>query len=105
MMSSTKAMGVMNQQMNMGSMQKLAAAYARESAKAEMTSEMMDETFDDIFEGDDEMEGNVMDQIYDEIGLSISDAAPSAPTNVRTREAAIEEPKDIETRLASLRSL
>lgn len=79
MMRTTSAMAVMNKQMNVAGMQKLAAAYEGESTKAAMGAEIMDDVYDSVFEDNAEEESNVMNQIYDEIGLECARAAPAAP--------------------------
>ena len=79
MAKTSMAMGTMNQQMNVGSIQHMANKFETESTKMSIKSEMMDDVYDSVFEGDEEKESDIMNQIYDEIGLDYAQSAPAAP--------------------------
>lgn len=79
MAKTSMAMGTMNQQMNIRTIQQMANTFETESTKMSMKSEMMDEVYDSVFEGDEEKESDIMNQIYDEIGLDYAQSAPAAP--------------------------
>lgn len=46
---------------------------------------------DDVFEGDEEVEGELMDKIYDEIGLDIGTRAAAAPSTHHEQEAEVDD--------------
>ena len=50
MRGATKAMGLMNKQMNMSALQKIMREFERQNERMEMTSEMMGDAIDDAFE-------------------------------------------------------
>jgi len=50
MRGATKAMGVMNKQMNLPALTKIMRDFERQNEKMEMTSEMMGDAVDDAFE-------------------------------------------------------
>lgn len=70
----TKAMGQMNRQMNLPSLQKIMQEFERQNEKMEMTSEIMGDTIDDALEGDEEEEESeeLVNQVLDEIGIDIN---------------------------------
>lgn len=83
MAKTSLAMGAMNRQMNVTGIQKVAQRYEMESTKMEMRNEIVDDVYDSIFEGNEQEESTIMNQIYDEIGLEYSAAAPTAPSKLR----------------------
>jgi hypothetical protein len=70
----TKAMGQMNRQMNLPSLQKIMQEFERQNEKMEMTSEVMGDAIDDALEGDEEEEETeeLVNQVLDEIGIGIN---------------------------------
>lgn len=70
----TKAMGQMNRQMNLPSLQKIMQEFERQNERMEMTSEVMGEAIDDALEGDEEEEETeeLVSQVLDEIGIDIN---------------------------------
>ena len=69
----TKAMGQMNRQMNLPSLQKIMQEFERQNEKMEMTMEVMGDAVDDALEGDEEEEETeeLVSQVLDEIGIDI----------------------------------
>lgn len=70
----TKAMGQMNRQMNLPSLQKIMQEFERQNEKMEMTSEVMGDAIDDALEGDEEEEETeeLVSQVLDEIGIDMN---------------------------------
>nr|DAD44316.1 TPA_asm: hypothetical protein HUJ06_002546 [Nelumbo nucifera] len=67
----TKAMGQMNRQMNLPSLQKIMQEFERQNEKMEMVTEVMGDAIDDALEGDEEEEETeeLVNQVLDEIGI------------------------------------
>lgn len=70
----TKAMGQMNRQMNLPSLQKIMQEFERQNEKMELVSEVMGDAIDDALEGDEEEEETeeLVNQVLDEIGIDIN---------------------------------
>lgn len=70
----TKAMGQMNRQMNLPSLQKIMQEFERQNERMEMTSEVMGDAIDDALEGDEEEEETeeLVNQVLDEIGIDVN---------------------------------
>ena len=70
----TKAMGQMNRQMNLPSLQKIMQEFEMQNEKMEMVTEVMGDAIDDALEGDDEEEETegLVSQVLDEIGIDIN---------------------------------
>jgi len=70
----TKAMGQMNRQMNLPSLQKIMMEFERQNERMELTSEVMGDAIDDALEGDEEEEETeeLVNQVLDEIGIDIN---------------------------------
>jgi len=70
----TKAMGQMNRQMNLPSLQKIMQEFERQNEKMEMVTEVMGDAIDDALEGDEEEEEteDLVNQVLDEIGIDIN---------------------------------
>jgi len=114
----TKSMKKMNKKMNIQSLSKLIQEYEVQNQKTEMTGEIMDDLFDDAFEGDNEAEEDeIVNQVLDEFGISLSGdllTAPDAPVTQGQAEASKPQPvaaseeddaavNDLEARLNNLR--
>ncbi|XP_050234545.1 vacuolar protein sorting-associated protein 2 homolog 1-like [Mercurialis annua] len=78
----TKAMGQMNRQMNLPSLQKIMMEFERQNEKMEMVTEVMGDAMDDALEGDDEEEETeeLVNQVLDEIGININNELVNAPS-------------------------
>ena len=70
----TKAMGQMNRQMNLPSLQRIMQEFERQNEKMELVSEVMGDAIDDALEGDEEEEetDDLVNQVLDEIGIDIN---------------------------------
>ena len=70
----TKAMGQMNRQMNLPSLQKIMLEFERQNEKMELTTEVMGDAIDDALEGDEEEEETeeLVNQVLDEIGIDVN---------------------------------
>ena len=105
-----KALKTMNSKFQLPELQKIMAEFARENEKAELTQEMMGDVMDDALgDADDEAEADeVVNQILDELGVSMAKDLNTIPSNDISKEK-IEEQKDptmdeLEARLNNLRN-
>ncbi|KAL6224235.1 PREDICTED: vacuolar protein sorting-associated protein 2 homolog 1 [Fragaria vesca subsp. vesca] len=117
----TKAMGQMNRQMNLPSLQKIMQEFERQNEKMELTTEVMGDAIDDALEGDEEEEetDDLVNQVLDEIGITVNQelvnapsasvAAPAARGKVAQVEAAAPDDggidSDLQARLDNLRKM
>ncbi|GMP62709.1 hypothetical protein CsSME_00024702 [Camellia sinensis var. sinensis] len=117
----TKAMGQMNRQMNLPSLQKIMQEFERQNEKMEMVTEVMGDAIDDALEGDEEEEETeeLVSQVLDEIGIDIKSellnapssavAAPAANNQVAQAEATGSDDtgidSDLQARLNNLRKM
>ncbi|KAI9102893.1 hypothetical protein K1719_023332 [Acacia pycnantha] len=86
----TKAMGQMNRQMNLPSLQSIMQEFERQNEKMELTSEVMGDTIDDVLEDDEEEEEKeeLVNQVLDEIGININSELVNAPSSTSVTAAA-----------------
>ncbi|PIA65540.1 hypothetical protein AQUCO_00100795v1 [Aquilegia coerulea] len=79
----TKAMGQMNRQMNLPSLQKIMQEFEMQNEKMEMVTEVMGDAIDDALEGDEEEEetDELVSQVLDEIGININNELVNAPAS------------------------
>ncbi|KDN45973.1 Snf7-domain-containing protein [Tilletiaria anomala UBC 951] len=90
MRGATRAMGMMNRQMNLPAIQRIMREFERESATMDLKEEMMtdavDEAMDDDAEGvGEEEEGDaILKEVLDEIGVSLGQQLGAAPTDTLT---------------------
>ncbi|KAJ3006289.1 Charged multivesicular body protein 2A [Thoreauomyces humboldtii] len=86
----TKAMKSMNNQINLPAIQNIMMEFEKESETMDMKEEMMNDAIDDVMEdeGDEEEEDAIVNQVFDEIGISLDQsvtcrrprpAGPAAP--------------------------
>ncbi|XP_050285396.1 vacuolar protein sorting-associated protein 2 homolog 1-like [Quercus robur] len=117
----TKAMGQMNRQMNLPSLQKIMLEFERQNEKMELTTEVMGDAIDDALEGDEEEEETeeLVNQVLDEIGIDVNSelmnapsssvAAPAATNRVAQAESLGNEDtgidNDLQARLDNLRKM
>lgn len=78
----TTALTKMNQKMNLPGLQKIMQEFMKENERAEITQEMIGDTIDDAMaeDGTAEEEDNLVNQVFDELGISALGAVPAAPT-------------------------
>eukprot|EP01147_Barroeca_monosierra_P008647 gene8647-10299_t len=104
----TKAMSRMNKTMNIPALQKIMMEFEKQSEMMDMKQEMMDDAVDDVMgeEEDDEESDLLVNQVFDELGLSldtemgetpISKAEPASQANKDDSE------QDLLSRLDQLR--
>ncbi|XXG54751.1 hypothetical protein AAC387_Pa03g2550 [Persea americana] len=117
----TKAMGPMNRQMNLSTVQKRMQELERQNERMEMASEVIGDAIDDSLEGDEEddeteeVTEELVNQVLDEIGIKANDqlakapssavAKPTAAPKVAQPETAVSEgglDEDIKARLDNL---
>mmetsp|Transcript_35518 Transcript_35518/g.33691 ORF Transcript_35518/g.33691 Transcript_35518/m.33691 type:complete len:215 (+) Transcript_35518:123-767(+) len=105
----TKALVSMNKKMDLPGLQKVMGDFMRENEKSELVGEAMGDAMDDAMEeeGSSEQEENIVNQVLDELGISMSEAVPEAPKE--TAVAAVEtkddpELSDLEKRLNNLKN-
>jgi charged multivesicular body protein 2A len=118
----TKAMGTMNRQMNLPSLQKIMQEFEKQNEKMEMVSEVMGDAIDDALEGDEEEEETeeLVSQVLDEIGIDMNQELMNAPSTAvaapatRNKVAQAEAPasedgggidSDLQARLDNLRRM
>ncbi|KAF7813586.1 vacuolar protein sorting-associated protein 2-like protein 1 [Senna tora] len=95
----TKAMGQMNRQMNLPSLQKIMQEFERQNEKMELVSEVMEDAIDDAMEGDEEEEETeeLVNQVLDEIGVGINQELLNAPSAKVATPAAKAKVPQVET--------
>ena len=107
----TKAMQGMNQKMNIPAMQAVMREFEKQNEMMGMKEEMMSDAIDDVMDEDGEEEGETemeINKVMDEVGLEfkskvgVSDAAVERPKQSEEESAA--EDKELEARLAALKS-
>ncbi|GMQ06010.1 hypothetical protein CsSME_00050771 [Camellia sinensis var. sinensis] len=86
----TKAMGQMNRQMNLPSLQRIMQEFERQNEKMEMVTEVMGDAIDDALEGDEEEEETeeLVNQVLDEIGIDMNSELLNAPSSAVAAPAA-----------------
>uniref|UniRef100_A0A2P2KEH1 Uncharacterized protein MANES_04G143300 n=1 Tax=Rhizophora mucronata TaxID=61149 RepID=A0A2P2KEH1_RHIMU len=86
----TKAMGQMNRQMNLPSLQKIMLEFEKQNEKMEMVTEVMGDAIDDALEGDEEEveTEDLVNQVLDEIGIDIKNELVNAPSAAVSAPAA-----------------
>ncbi|CAF4853309.1 unnamed protein product [Rotaria sp. Silwood1] len=106
-------MAKMNKVMNPAQMSKITQQFTQEHTKLGIKEEMMGETLDAAFgeEGDSEEEDAIVNQVLDEIGISMNEkiaVAPRVPAAasgmVSNRRQVHDEDAEIERMLANLKS-
>ncbi|KAI4376507.1 hypothetical protein MLD38_014260 [Melastoma candidum] len=95
----TKAMGQMNRQMNLPSLQKIMQEFERQNERMEMTTEVMGDAIDDSLEGDEEEEETeeLVNQVLDEIGIDVNQELVNAPSTAVATPAANSKIAQLET--------
>ncbi|KAK4283452.1 hypothetical protein QN277_000401 [Acacia crassicarpa] len=95
----TKAMGQMNRQMNLPSLQKIMQEFERQNEKMELTTEVMGDAIDDALEGDEEEEETeeLVNQVLDEIGIDINQELVNAPSAAVATPVAKSKVPQVET--------
>ncbi|TKY54437.1 Vacuolar protein sorting-associated protein 1 [Spatholobus suberectus] len=95
----TKAMGQMNRQMNLPSLQKILQEFEGENEKMELITEVMGDAIDDALEGDEEEEETeeLVNQVLDEIGIDINQELLNAPSTAVAAPAAKTKVPQVET--------
>lgn len=75
-----KAMYKMNKAVNVASITKMMAEFEKENAKTEMMQEIMGDAIDDAMEDEntEEEEDRIVNQVLDEIGISMGEEIPDA---------------------------
>ncbi|XP_047151695.1 vacuolar protein sorting-associated protein 2 homolog 1-like [Vigna umbellata] len=95
----TKAMGQMNRQMNLPSLQKILQEFEYQNDRMELITEVMGDTMDDAFEGEEEEEETeeLVNQVLDEIGININQELLNAPSTAVAAPAAKTKVPQVET--------
>jgi charged multivesicular body protein 2A len=95
MRGATKAMMVMNKQVNIPQMQRILMEFEKQSETMDMKEEMMADATDDVMAGDDEEEETeqVVNQVLDEIGISLGQELADTPSGTMAPAAAAKTPK------------
>ncbi|CAF3001561.1 unnamed protein product [Rotaria socialis] len=113
METTAKTMSKMNKVMNPEQMSKISQQFVQEHTKFAITDDMIGESLEAALgqEGDSEEEDAIVNQVLDEIGISLNDKIANAPhvpaaasSVAASRKQANDEDADIERMLANLRS-
>ena len=77
----TKAMGAMNNKLNLPAISKIMKEFERENDKMEMTTEIMGDALDDAFEneGEEDESEELVNAVLDELGCSMNADLVSVP--------------------------
>eukprot|EP01111_Echinosteliopsis_oligospora_P003043 TRINITY_DN1489_c0_g1_i1.p1 TRINITY_DN1489_c0_g1~~TRINITY_DN1489_c0_g1_i1.p1 ORF type:complete len:212 (-),score=65.81 TRINITY_DN1489_c0_g1_i1:116-751(-) len=104
----TRAMMIMNRQMNLPAMQKIMMEFEMQTEKMDMKEEMMNDTMDDVMDQDDDEEksNEILSQVLDEIGIDLAQdlvdtPTPQASSAQASKEADIDQ--DLQARLDNLK--
>ena len=79
MKNACKSYKMLNGLMDPKAMQKIMAEYQKESMKQEIMSEVMDGAMDDVLGTDQAAEDELVDQVLQEIGVSVTGAMGDVP--------------------------
>eukprot|EP00339_Tiarina_fusa_P029197 CAMPEP_0117038100 /NCGR_PEP_ID=MMETSP0472-20121206/26838_1 /TAXON_ID=693140 ORGANISM="Tiarina fusus, Strain LIS" /NCGR_SAMPLE_ID=MMETSP0472 /ASSEMBLY_ACC=CAM_ASM_000603 /LENGTH=122 /DNA_ID=CAMNT_0004748247 /DNA_START=311 /DNA_END=679 /DNA_ORIENTATION=+ len=82
MAGAARAMGAMNNSMNLPAMQRVMMEFEKQSEMMDMKEEMMEDTMDDMFEMDEDEDletDEVINKVLDEIGIDLGSQLASAP--------------------------
>jgi len=103
----TKAMMMMNRQMNLPAMQRIMMEFEQQSEKMDMKEEMMSDALDDVMDGeeDEEKSDDILNQVLDEIGINLQQQLVDTPMPAVPAAPAKESDVDLElqSRLDNLR--
>lgn len=86
MRGATRAMIVLNRQMNNQDLQRIMIMFEREGDAMDMKQEIMDDTIDNVVAGemDEEQEEELIGQIMDEIGIEMTATLNNVPSHKNT---------------------
>lgn len=112
--SITMSMRTMNRQMNLPALQKMMVEFEKQTAMSEMKQEMVEDILDDVLSAEQEEEEaeNMVNSVFDEIGISFAGDLASTPsggvnksaTSTKNEKTAIaEDDADLQARLDNLR--
>lgn len=80
----------MNRSMNLPSLQRIAMEFEKENDIMDQRQEMMDDAIDDSMEMDDEEESEeIVNQVFDEIGIDLNQALGNTPTGIASANAGV----------------
>lgn len=74
MKGATQLLGSMNRSMNLPSLQKIAMEFEKENDIMDQRQEMMDDAIDDSMEADEDESEEIVNQVFDEIGIDLNQA-------------------------------
>lgn len=112
--SITMSMRTMNRQMNLPALQKMMVEFEKQSAMSEMKQEMVEDILDDVLSAEQEEEEaeNMVNSVFDEIGISFANDLLTTPSGSASRNASgskadktaiAEDDADLQARLDNLR--
>lgn len=80
----------MNKSMNLPSLQRIAMEFEKENDIMDQRQEMMDDAIDDSMEMDDEEESEeIVNQVFDEIGIDLNQALGNTPKGIGSANGAV----------------
>jgi Snf7 len=84
----TKALVAMNNKMNLPGLQKIMAEFLQENERSEFVQEALGDALDDAMaeEGSTEQEEAIVNQVFDELGVSLVQTVPEAPIGTQQKE-------------------
>ncbi|EDV27008.1 Charged multivesicular body protein 2a [Trichoplax sp. H2] len=93
-----KALGRMNKQLNLPQIQKIMMEFEKQSEVMDMKEEMMNDAIDDVIgdEEDDEESDAIVAQVFDELGLTLTDQLadlPASSTSLNSASHAAKQPQ------------
>lgn len=90
MKGAAQSMVRMNRQLKLPQLNAIMRNFAMESERMETTEEIMNDTIDDVMEGesDEEEEDELVASVLAEMGMSLEESVPSAPTGMPSAAAA-----------------
>lgn len=91
----TKAMGVMNKQLNLPALTNIMREFERQNEKMEATTETMGDAIDDAManEGEEEESEELVSQVLDELGCNMDVQLVDAPTGLGARVPSVAAPR------------
>jgi len=103
--SATRAMMVMNRQMNLPALQRIMMEFQKQTEQMEMKQEIMQDAIDDALENDEDQEEQdlIVGQVLDELGIKLGEDLANVPSKKRVEEEEDVKDKELEDRLANLK--
>ncbi|OUM69054.1 hypothetical protein PIROE2DRAFT_3120 [Piromyces sp. E2] len=101
----SSAMKTMNKQINLPQINKIMMNFEKESELMDIKEEMMNDAIDNVMEEEDDEEEseNIVNQIFDEIGISLNQELVDTPQTSLKVSNTVDEDQALRNRLDNLR--